>query len=64
MVWAAGRLTEAELHASQHRRVVVRAKGAAGVTAGGRRVAFERVGADRIAFTAEAGARYRIGFSE
>jgi len=64
MAWAGGRLTEVELHSSQRRRVVVRAKGAVGVTDGGREVRFERVGADRIGFMAEAGARYRLGFSE
>jgi len=64
MTWADGRLTEAELRATQRRRVVVQAKGASRVSAGGKRVAFERVSADRIAFLAEAGVRYRLGFSE
>jgi len=62
LAWADGRLTEVQLQASQRRRVVVLAKGAMGVTAGGHRVRFERVGPDRIGFTAEAAVRYRIGF--
>jgi alpha-L-fucosidase 2 len=62
LTWAEGRLTEVHLQASQRRRAVVLAKGAMGVTAGGRRVRFEPVGPDRIGFTAEAAVRYRIGF--
>ena len=62
LTWAEGRLTEVHLQASQRRRAVVLAKGAMGVTAGGRRVRFEPVGPDRIGFTAEAGMTYRIGF--
>jgi alpha-L-fucosidase 2 len=63
MAWADGRLTAAELYSSQHRKVVVLAKGVAGVTDGSRGVRFERVGADRIGFMAEEGVRYRLGFS-
>jgi alpha-L-fucosidase 2 len=60
--WAEGRLTEVQLQASQRRRAVVRAGGVTGVTAGGRRVRFQRVGPDTIAFPAETGVRYRIEF--
>jgi alpha-L-fucosidase 2 len=60
--WAEGRLTEAHLQSSQRRRAVVAARGVTGVTAGGRRVRFQRVGPDTIAFPAETGVRYRIEF--
>ncbi len=62
LAWADGRLSEVELQANQRRRVVLVAKGAAAVTSAGRRVRFERVGADRIGFVTEAGVRYQIGF--
>ena len=61
--WVDGRLTDAQLQGSQRRRAVVQAKGVTSVTAAGRRVRFERVGPDRIAFPAETGVRYRIGFT-
>jgi alpha-L-fucosidase 2 len=61
--WAEGRLTEAQLQSSQRRRAVVEARGVTDVTARGRRVRFQRVGPDTIAFPAEAGVRYRIGFT-
>ena len=61
--WAGGRLTEALLEATQRGRMVVRAKGVTAVTAGGRRVRFERIGPDRIAFPTEPGVPFRIGFA-
>ncbi len=61
--WAAGRLTEALLEATQRGRTVVRATGVTAVTAGGRRVRFERIGPDRIAFPTESGVPFRIGFA-
>lgn len=60
LAWADGQLTEVQLQASQRRRAVVLARGATGVTAGGRSIRFERLGRDRIGFAAEAGVRYRI----
>ena len=61
--WAGGRLTEALLEATQRGRTVVRATGVTAVTAGGRRVRFERIGPDRIAFPTEPGVPFRIGFT-
>ena len=61
--WAGGGLTEALLEATQRGRMVVRAKGVTAVTAGGRRVRFERIGPDRIAFPTEPGVPFRIGFA-
>ena len=61
--WAEGRLTQVQLQASQRRRAVVRARGVTAVTARDRRVRFQRVGPDAIAFPAETGVRYRIGFT-
>ena len=62
LAWADGRLTDVQLQASHRRRAVVHANGATGVRAGGRRVRFERVGPETIAFAAEAGIAYQIGF--
>ena len=62
LTWAGGRLTDVQLLARHRGRTLVQAKGATGLSAGGRRVRFERVGADTIAFTAEPGISYRIGF--
>ena len=61
--WAGGRLTEALLEATQRGRTVVRATGVTAVTVGGRRVRFERIGPDRIAFPTEPGVPFRIGFT-
>lgn len=61
--WADRRLTEVQLMGSQRGRAVVQARGVTSVTAGGRRVRFERLGTDRIAFPTEPGTRYRIGFT-
>ena len=61
--WAGGRLTEVQLNASQRRRAVIRAKGVTEVTADGRPVRFQRMGPETIAFPAESGLRYRIGFT-
>ena len=62
LTWADGRLAKATLVAARRGRAVLRAVGATGVTAGRRRVRLERVGADTIAFTAEAGVPYQVGF--
>ncbi len=62
LAWANGRLTDANLRANHRRRAVVQATGATGVTADGRRIRFERVGPDTIAFATEVGVQYRIGF--
>ncbi len=62
LAWTAGRLTTAELEASHRRRAVVHAKGATGVTAAGRRVRFERLGVDTIAFAVETGIGYQLEF--
>lgn len=61
--WADGRLTDVQLQATQSRRAVVRAKGVTGVTAGGRRVKFKRMGPEAIAFATERGVQYLIGFT-
>ncbi len=61
--WAAGRLTEVQLQATQRRRAMVEARGVTQVSAGSRRIRFQRVGPNLIAFPAEPGVRYRIGFS-
>ena len=62
LAWTAGRLTTAELEARHRRRAVVHAKGATGVTAAGRRVRFERLGVDTIAFAVETGIGYQLEF--
>ncbi len=64
LAWTDGRLTTAILQARHQRRAVVNAKGVTGVTAGGRRVRFERIGVDTIAFTAETGIEYHLGFRD
>ena len=62
LAWADGRLTTAGLETSHRRRAVVQARGATGMSAGGRRVRFERVGIDTIAFMAEPGVQYQLEF--
>jgi alpha-L-fucosidase 2 len=63
LAWTAGRVTTAEIESTTRQRVVIRAVGTPGATAGGRRMRIERLGPDRFAIAVAPGVPVRVSMA-